>query len=181
MRYFAWLFCFCSTLANASTVIAESVNELSSAATIIARGTIVKSQASLSPEGHRIYTYSELSVTKVLKGPKVRQLMVRQPGGVVGKIGQQVSGTAQFAPSEEVIVFLEAAEDEKNVFEVRGLSLGKVTLVEKAGRRLAVRTVSGLAFAQAAGKISPLPETELGTAEALEKQILAAVKKGAKR
>jgi hypothetical protein len=107
-------------------------------------------------------------------------LMVRQPGGVVGKIGQQVSGTAQFAPGEEVIVFLEAAADEKNVFEVRGLSLGKVSLVERAGRRVAVRTASGLALAQV-GNIAPLPETELGTVEALEKQILAAVKKGARR
>jgi hypothetical protein len=65
----------------------------------------------------------EIQVSETLKGSPRKTVMVRQPGGVVGNIGQRVDGVASFDQGEEVVVFLARRPDDS--FVVQGMAQGK--------------------------------------------------------
>lgn len=56
-----------------------------------------------------IYTYTDLSVRRVARGSVERTLTVRQPGGVVGHIGQKVTHLARVEPGQSYLLFLRPA------------------------------------------------------------------------
>jgi hypothetical protein len=133
-------------VAAGTVVIRLTFEEQVKAATAIVRGKVGQSQAQWD-EGHRrIWTYTELTVAESLKGSAKGTILVRQPGGVVGPIGQDVAGVATFSAGEEVVLFLHAPPDDASVWGVDGLAAGKVSLVRRLGTRMAVRDVTGLSF-----------------------------------
>ena len=109
-----------------------------------------------------------ISVLDVVKGAdRPAEVVVRQAGGEIRSedIGQRISGSAHFAPGEELVVFLQAppAFEKQQVgttepyYRLVGREQGKYSAVPTAGSpvKMAVRGVaSTLADAQT-GQLAP--------------------------
>lgn len=154
--------------AGATTMLRVDLPQLSLQADAVVHGTVRRVESAWSGDGRRIFTDVEIQVTETLKGQTGGTVLVTQPGGRVGDIGQQVSGVAAFTPGEEVVVFLE--ERGARAFSVLGLVQGKykVQRSEDGTRVLAVPEASGevLLLDAATGQPThstrqPLPLTEL--------------------
>lgn len=133
--------------AVATVVMALTMEELTSRSPLVVRGTVHRVDVQWSEGRHRIWTYAEVVVSETLKGAPRTTVLVKQPGGIIGDVGEHVSGAARFAPGEEVVLFLEPAVDEPGAFVPFSMAASKVTLSLKGGKRLAVRDLSGIAFA----------------------------------
>jgi hypothetical protein len=141
-----------ATLAGATVVVHETIDDMARRVPFIVHGRVVRSVAGWDEDKSRIWTWTEVAVVETIKGKPAPLVLVKQPGGEVGPIGQQVAGAATFREGEEVVLFLEPAPDEAGVFRPSGLSAGKVSFVEWRGRSAAVRDLKGLAFATPGGK-----------------------------
>jgi hypothetical protein len=116
------LLTFClAPVAFATTLLAVDVPALSRNADAIVLGTVLSSKPRLA-EGGRIITDTELQIAEVFKGKAMGRIVVMQPGGIVGDLGQRVEGTAPFHAGEEVVVFLDARGER---FIVTGMVQGK--------------------------------------------------------
>ena len=132
MKRLAPLGFLAASTALATTLIAADVPALARSADAIVIGTVVSSNPRLSADGFRIVTDTEISVTEALKGQTVATLVVTEPGGIVGNLGQKVEGTATFEVGEEVVVFLDKRSDR---FRVTGMLQGKFRLERSSDGR----------------------------------------------
>lgn len=167
-----------SSSALATVVLALSMEELTARAPLIVHCVAQGSNVVWDEPHAKIWTWTELSVKETLKGEVTRQVVVKQPGGVVGEVGMEVAGVATFKPGEEVVLFLEPAPDEPGIWVPVSMSASKVTLEERFGTRVAKRDLGGLAFARVGEQrvVEPRQEREiLGTADAFLARIKAAV------
>jgi hypothetical protein len=172
-----------SSSALATVVLALSMEELTARAPLVVHATVHQSNAGWDAEQGKIWTWTELIVKETLKGPSSATVLVKQPGGVVGEVGMEVSGVATFQPGEEVVLFLEPAPDEPGAWVPVSMSASKVTLEDRQGLRVARRDLSGLAFARPGKQalVEPVDEREvLSTADVFLARIKAAVKRGGK-
>jgi hypothetical protein len=169
--------------ALASVVMSLTMEELTARSPLVVHGTVHRVESGWDDERAKIWTWAEVVVRETFKGPRLATVLVKQPGGVVGEFGQEVSGVARFTPGEEVVLFLEPAPDEDKTWVPFSLSASKVTLVERFGGRVARRDLSGLSFAVPGkrGVIRPVDEQEtLGLADQFLARIRAAAKGGAR-
>ena len=116
-------FLLLSLAASATTMLRADLPELAQTSDAIVHGTVRRVESRWSGDGRRIITDVEIQVTEALKGQAGGTVLVTQPGGRVGDIGQRVSGLAAFTPGEEVVVFLERRG--KQAFRVSGMVQGK--------------------------------------------------------
>jgi hypothetical protein len=178
MRYFRFvpLLLVAALPALGAVVLQQSIEEMTRASTLVVRGRVGQQQVSWDADHQRIETFTEIQVSELLKGSGKKTLVVRQPGGVIGRIGQSAAGAAKFEGGEEVILFLQPAADDPAVYLPLGLSAGKV-LVSQAtlGGPRALRRLSGLAFydpsTKAPGPVRPLDVEDLGTVEAFSQRV----------
>ncbi|HYO70939.1 MAG TPA: hypothetical protein VEU33_33150 [Archangium sp.] len=112
-----------SLAASATTMLRADLPELAHTSDAIVHGTVRRVESRWSGDGRRIITDVEIQVTEALKGQAGGTVLVTQPGGRVGDIGQRVSGLAAFTPGEEVVVFLE--RHGRQAFRVSGMVQGK--------------------------------------------------------
>lgn len=172
-----------SSLALATVVLSLSFEELTARAPLVVHATVHASNTDWDQEHAKIWTWTELVVKDTLKGERVSTVLVKQPGGMVGEVGQHVSGAATFAPGEEVVLFLEPAPDERGAWVPVSLSASKVTFEDRFGVKVARRDLSGLAFATPGKQYVAQPADErevVSTAEAFLARVRAAVKGGRK-
>ncbi len=165
-------------VALATVVKTQSFEEMARVAPVVVRATVKSNQAAFGPEDHSIWTYTELALLDAMKGAAPSVLVVKQPGGVVGREGTRVEGTAKFAAGEEVILFLEPSPDEPGRWVVLGLAAGKVSLETVRGERVAIRRTEGLGFADPSAKhIKRLdPVENLGPADAFIARVKKAIR-----
>lgn len=109
--------------AGATTLVLVDTAELARKADLIVRGTVLRSESHWTGDHRRIVTDVEVSVAEALKGSPAKTVVIEQPGGEVGNLGQYVEGVARFALGEEVIVFLERRPGER--YLVAGMAQGK--------------------------------------------------------
>jgi hypothetical protein len=157
---------FLASAAFATTLLAVDVPTLSRSADAIVIGTVLSSKARLS-EGGRIMTDTELQVSEALKGKAFGTIVVMQPGGIVGDLGQRVEGTAPFRAGEEVLVFLDARGDR---FIVTGMVQGKY----KIQRSTDGKEIVAIPEAPSARLLDPVTHQE--TSSGLQPMALAALK-----
>lgn len=113
-----------------TTLIAMDVPALTRASDLVVRGTVVRVEPRWTEDKRRIITDSEILVSEVLKGNLTgKTVVVMQPGGVIGDVGQMVHGTAKFSLGDEVVVFLEKRGERAFVV---GLAQGRF-LVDRSG------------------------------------------------
>ncbi len=149
--------------ARATVVEPMGVETLSDRADLVVQGTALSSESSFVRG--QIQTVTRVRVHCALKGQAPGVVEVRTPGGRVGDLGQMVAGAPQFAPGEEVVVFLRRLPGADARFRVEGMSQGKFTVVTVAdGRRLVTRRDEGLSVRLPDGgvgqatRFEPVPE-----------------------
>lgn len=88
-------------------------------------------------EGKNIYTYSAVDIIQDVKGNLAnrQRITIKQLGGTVGDIGQEVSGTPRLKKDSEVILFL---SDWKNNLWIHSIAMGYYEVIADDGNKLAV-------------------------------------------
>ncbi|NMO17311.1 hypothetical protein HPC49_06610 [Pyxidicoccus fallax] len=109
--------------AGATTQLKVDLPELAQDADTVVHGVVRRMESRWSGDKMRIVTDVEIQVTESLKGQPGSTVLVTQPGGQVGDIGQVVHGLASFRTGEEVVVFLEKRG--ARAFRVSSLAQGK--------------------------------------------------------
>jgi hypothetical protein len=107
----------------ATTLLRLDAAALVNGSDLVVRGTVTRVDSHWTGDHRRIITDVTLNVTETLKGSAGQTVLIEQPGGVVGNIGQRVDGTAPFSVGEEVVVFLEKRPAER--YLVTGMAQGK--------------------------------------------------------
>jgi len=133
--------------AEAGTVRAMNLEQMTDRADMIFTGRVVGKRAEWNAERTRIYTYVTFEVETYLKGDnEARVATVRLLGGQVGRYLAHLPGTPRFGIGEEVLLF--CAGQQARIPSVLGLSLGKFTIARNAdGERILKRDISTLMLA----------------------------------
>jgi hypothetical protein len=113
----------------ATTLVALDVAALTKASAVVVRAKVLASQARWTSDRARIVTDTELEVLSAWKGVPAPRIVVMQPGGIVGEVGQKVSGAARFEVGEEVVLFLEPRGE---WFTVVGMAQGAFHLTRSS-------------------------------------------------
>ncbi|SET50199.1 hypothetical protein [Stigmatella erecta] len=122
--------------ASASTMFQLDLSALSHSSDAVIHGTVRRVESRWSRDHRRILTDVEIEVSEALKGQPGSTVLLIQPGGRVGDIGQVVSGMASFTQGEEVVVFLERRG--ARAFGLVGLSQGKYEVLRTEDSRSAL-------------------------------------------
>lgn len=123
------------------------VEELAKRSNRIVLGQVLSKKSMWNESGARIFTEAKIKVGETIHGQPLKTVKVRRLGGVVGRIGQLVTGTVRFKPGEQVLLFLEDRGDHHIVV---GMRQGKFRLVtdKKTRARLALKNLTGLTLAK---------------------------------
>jgi MYXO-CTERM domain-containing protein len=165
--------------ALATTVVALDLPALTEASDAVVHAQVEKVESRWSADRTSIVTDVHLTVLEPFKGAPAASVVITQPGGVVGRIGQRVEGLASFEPGEELVVFLEARGAR---FATTGLAQGKF-LVDRStlGGPPVVRQAQAHALFLDAATARPMLLLPLVLPlDALRAQVKAAVDTGAK-
>lgn len=169
---FLAVFLFAAT-AQAATVPALSVEELTDASDSIVVGEVVSVEAQLS-KGYVVTTIF-VAVEDVWKGEVIDMLRIRQRGGRVGNLATAVPGMPDFAVGERALLFLESRRSGR--FVVTGLAQGKFAIVSAPDGTDVVFPAEGLHEAEAIQSVPRLgPVESLPTALQLGAETLDAIR-----
>ncbi|WP_438021255.1 hypothetical protein WMF18_20225 [Sorangium sp. So ce315] len=137
--------------AQAAVAVQLSLEELVSRAAFVVVATATEQRSQWEELGgtKRIVTYTRLSVDRPVAGQPDGEIWVRTLGGVVGDVGQQVSGDAQLRIGAQAMVFVSRA---RGALVVSGMAQGHYPVVDggepprangaAAARRVAVRRLT---------------------------------------
>jgi hypothetical protein len=110
------------------------------------------------PGGRRIVTYTRLKVERAVVGAPGSEVLVRTLGGVVGSVGQAVSGDARIAKGERALLFL---AKNSGALVVAGLAQGHFPVaLDQSGKER-------LRASPDAGTLLPRPGPVISAREAL--------------
>ena len=127
-------------IVQASTVVVPSDEEMIIGARAIVRGVVLSSVSGYDDQHQGIFTYTTLQVHQVLKGSiSTREIVIKEPGGIVGTRGSTLFGIPQFTPREEVLLYLDTWPD--GSLRVYHWFLGKfrITRDERTGEMMVAR------------------------------------------
>jgi hypothetical protein len=127
--------------AAATTMLRIDLTQLAQTADTVVHGTVRRTESRWSGDRRRIVTEVEIEVTEALKGQASGTVLIVQPGGQVGDIGQLVHGLATFTPGEEVVVFLD--RHGPSAFRVTGMAQGKYQVRHSADNRSVMAVPEG--------------------------------------
>ena len=122
--------------ASATTQLAMDLPALARGADAVVHGVVRRVESRWSGDKMRIVTDVEIQVTESLKGQPGGTVLVTQPGGRVGDVGQVVHGLASFTAGEEVVVFLEKRG--ARAFRVSSMAQGKYQVKRDADGKAAL-------------------------------------------
>lgn len=125
-------------VADATTMLLLSREELVGRSEIVARVRVGKAVTGPSEDGRAIVTRTEIEVTQLLKGKAPARLTVQQIGGSYGGKTQKVLGDAALKPGEDAVVFLR--RDDKGTAYLTALSLA---VYHVDGKGMARRELEG--------------------------------------
>ncbi|WP_164017249.1 hypothetical protein [Pyxidicoccus trucidator] len=154
--------------ASATTQLAVDLSGLARGADAVVHGVVRRVESRWSADKMRIVTDVEIQVTEALKGQPGGSVLVIQPGGRVGDVGQVVHGLASFTPGEEVVVFLEKRG--ARAFRVSAMAQGKYQVKRDADGKAA------LAVPESSEALLLDPVTRKPTESALRPLTLAELK-----
>ena len=142
-----------------SLMLRIDLDDLVRDAGVIATGRVVERECKRWTEKGYIYTYVTVLVGEYIKGEGGKKVVVRHPGGEVGKKGLKVSNMPSFRFGEEVLVFLKDAkqlsaepqtlllnqEGTGGIYNVSGLAQGKYHIfTDKTGKKMVRNNFSNL-------------------------------------
>ncbi|WP_437738476.1 hypothetical protein [Sorangium sp. So ce1335] len=142
--------------AQAAVAVQLSLEELVSRAAfvVVATATEQRSQWEELGGARRIVTYTRLSVDRPVAGQPDGEIWVRTLGGVVGDVGQQVSGDAQLRIGAQAMLFVSRAG---GALVVSGMAQGHYPVVD--GEEPATVTGRARAPRVAVRRLTASPDT----------------------
>ena len=141
-------------VAVALTVENISLERMTKESHAIVYGTVLSSSSQW--ENRNIYTYTRVRVKETLKGDNNAIIVVKQLGGQVGEIGQEVSGTPKLVRNEDVVLFLVRGSDH---FWIHSIVLGKFSVVDEDNGLVAYNDLNNI------GLIDPVTKREITAAD----------------
>lgn len=134
---------FLTALSAHATVFAQRpFTEVVEETPVIVRGRVEKSAPSwvtTKSGAKRIYTFTEVTITDVVKGEvQTKTLKFREIGGEVEGVGLDIVGAAKFKDGEDIVIMLEQNTSgvepgaQSKLFNLRGLMMGKLNVVKDA-------------------------------------------------
>jgi hypothetical protein len=116
---------------SAATFFTPPFPQSVSEAPVIVRGKIGNTKTEWGKDADdvpRLYTYYDLQTSESLKGDiPSGTLSIRELGGVKEGVEMHVTGTAQFSPGEEVVVFLKTKNAE-GTYDLHGMMMSKFSI-----------------------------------------------------
>jgi hypothetical protein len=154
----------CAFAASATSVPRLSFEQLTDRSELVVSGQISRSWADWDSSHHFIWTHYELAVSGVHKGAAGSSVVLSEPGGVVGGMGQTIAGSVQYAPGEKVVIFLE--REPNGYLRTTGWSQGKFT-VDSSGHVHGGGALAGVELIQTnvAQAVRDLPVDGITTSE----------------
>jgi len=124
--------------AHASVAVAMSLQELVdlSQYAVVARGLERQSKWEKVGGNKRIVTYTKVQIEQTVVGKAPKTVWIRTLGGVVGKIGQHVSGEARIAVGSSSLLFLMPTT--KGSLVVTARAQGHYPVVNRKSKRVLV-------------------------------------------
>lgn len=133
------LFLFVCNSVFATAVTIPQDQDLIIGARAIIRGRVLSVGSAF--DGGRIFTYTTIRIQEVLKGQiTTRRIVIKEQGGQVGSHGSVIWGTPQFAPNEDVLLYLTTRAD--GSLRVHEMFLGKFCIVQDpaTGKQIVTRS-----------------------------------------
>jgi len=129
---------------QSATVQKFSLEELAQRSQKIVVGRCLSTESRWNEKNTLILTFSQFAVSEDLKGQSNGSVTVMTVGGTVNGITQTVSGSPQFSPGEEAVLFLEPTK--LSHWQPVGLSQGKFLIVKnsRSGEKEVVNNLTGL-------------------------------------
>jgi hypothetical protein len=128
-----------STMAEATTLLKLSLDEMVAQSTDIVRGRVRNCQA--AQRGITIVTDCVVTVSERLKGTPAQTMAISVPGGLLksarGKIRQVIAGAPEFNDRQEYLLFLWTGRN--GVTQLIGLSQGVLQIGVQGGQVVAQR------------------------------------------
>lgn len=132
-------------VAWATTLVAADLGELARDADVIVRGRVIAVE-SIWREGRRgVDSIVTLAADEYLTGDLGPRVLVRVPGGTIGRYRSVVPGAPVFVVGEEVVLFLRARPPILPVLVGLGQGVFRLVVEPTSGRRLVVSPIPAAA------------------------------------
>lgn len=123
-RALALMFLFCVAVAAATTVKPMSIEDLTSASSMIVEGQATQSWSAWNPQHTLIYTFTRVQVSKTLKGNSADTILIKQLGGSAEGYTQKVAGVNPLRTGDASVLFLRSSEARDGTMVIVGLMQG---------------------------------------------------------
>ena len=128
--------CVCAAVPSSSSVLAVSLEQLSTASQLIFEGEVVGKTSEFNAKQTSIHTYVTFRMVDVVKGTYNQpEITLRFLGGTVGEIGLNVSDSTLPELGEAGIYFVESLE-RFQVNPLYGMDQGHFLILESTGQRI---------------------------------------------
>lgn len=127
-----------------TTVVRMNLEELAASSPAIVHGQVISVRSRWNDDRSMIITEARIRVLGSIKGEPGSEVMVIQPGGILGKLKVEIPGVGLMLPDDEVVLFL-APGGGGNLY-VNGLTQGRFDVV--LDPRTGIKTVRGLTSSQ---------------------------------
>jgi hypothetical protein len=161
-------------LAWATTVRPMSVDRLTQVASDVVEARVTQTWSEWDAQHTRIYTYSQLAVTRSLKGSQGSTVLVKQPGGTKDGITEVVFGVRHFRPGEDSVLFLEPSRDNDGAMRVVGLMQGNFLVFKSNGELKVSNGIPNVTTVTTGGQLAPYTGAHM-TLQELESRVTKAV------
>lgn len=165
--------------AMATSMVAQDLTALTRASDAVVHGKVKNVESHWTGDHKQIVTDVQIDVSEFIKGKGAKTLVVQQPGGEVGDIGQKVSGLASFSPGEEVVVFLERQAEDR--YRVSGMAQGKFRVERSSDQKASFAipdSVGDAKLIDSTTGMATATESKPMELEALRAKVKAAAAKG---
>ena len=132
------------------TVAKISLDQMTMGSSLIIYGTVVSAHSLW--EGQAINTYISIRVNETLKGEGQEFITVKQMGGRVGDITDEVTGSPELKEGEDVILFL---VEWQGSYWIHSIVLGKFSIVTQDGILVAYNDLNNV------GLVDPVTNHEV--------------------
>ena len=129
-------------LAHSTLVPRMTLEQAVDDSALIVQGTVVRTWSAWGDKRQFIWTHYEFIVSDALKGLATRNIVISEPGGIVGDTGMQIAGSPRYSVGEEVVLF--ATRTPIGYLRTAGWGQGKYVVVDaRDSDRRVVRTSVG--------------------------------------
>jgi len=132
------------------TVAKISLEEMTARSNLVIYGTVLSAHSQW--ESKAINTYTRVRVRETLKGTDGEFVTVKQMGGRVGDISDEVTGSPELIQGEDVVLFL---VEWQGHYWIHSIVLGKFSIVTQNGNLVAYNDLNNI------GLIDPVTNREV--------------------